>query len=386
MKKLLLLTFTYRPNADGVAEASTALASGMAAMGYQVTVVTSIVSGRHKSDFLPVIVEEFAITGFGFSEQAPPEEIARYQNFLREATFDVIICECFDAWPVQLAIPLLKHIQGVKILVSHGFSAHIWYPHSRFPWGLGAWGRSLLSCFSFPKKLRMFDHAVFLSERRDFGRFFDHTLAHLSAYPRHSVVPNGVVPFPTSENFANFRKIFGITTKLCLLCVANYSERKNQLLTVRAFQRAALPDATLVLIGSNFNTYSTKVKLACADAHSRVLFLENVSRDLICAAFLQSDIFILTAKEETQPIVLLEAMATGLPFISTNTGCVSDFDGGIMADGEKHIASAIYKLGSNPDLRRRLGDAGRSQVMRRYTREKMIAGYGTLLEQVVPAL
>jgi len=45
----------------------------------------------------------------------------------------------------------------------------------------------------------------------------------------------------------------------------------------------------------------------------RVVVLERLSRAQTCAAYRAADLFVLPAKAETQPVVLLEAMASHTP-------------------------------------------------------------------------
>src|SRR5207249_11072681 len=134
-----------------------------------------------------------------------------------------------------------------------------------------------------------------------------------------------------------------------LLCVANYCDRKNQVVVLRAFRRAGLGDATLVFIGSEFNEYSRQLEqldeaLKPAFPAGRVLLLEKVERRMTCAAVQAADLFVLSAKAETQPIVLLEAMASRTPFISTNVGCVVELPGGVVVRSEEELAEQMKAL------------------------------------------
>lgn len=80
----------------------------------------------------------------------------------------------------------------------------------------------------------------------------------------------------------------------------------------------------------------------------------------------QADIFCLpTSYREGMPKVLLEAMACGLPCITTNTrGCneaVRHEENGLLVppDDPQALALAIRKLVESPELRQKLGKAGR---------------------------
>ena len=76
------------------------------------------------------------------------------------------------------------------------------------------------------------------------------------------------------------------------------------------------------------------------------------------------------------PLTLLEAMATGMPVVTTNTCGMADLVehevNGLLvpaADAEK-LAEGIERLCQSIDLRKRLGLAGQ-ETMRRYTWEQV---------------
>ncbi len=61
-----------------------------------------------------------------------------------------------------------------------------------------------------------------------------------------------------------------------------------------------------------------------------MIFLEKQARDSIRAAYRAADCVVLSSRRETQPLVLLDSMAAGKPFITTDVGCVRDFSGGLV--------------------------------------------------------
>jgi glycosyltransferase involved in cell wall biosynthesis len=86
------------------------------------------------------------------------------------------------------------------------------------------------------------------------------------------------------------------------------------------------------------------------------------------AAFTQADVFCLPSWWEAMPLSVLEAMAAGLPVVATDVGdvarAVADGVTGFVVPAREpeHLAAALEKLLTDPDLRRRMGTAGRARV------------------------
>jgi len=106
----------------------------------------------------------------------------------------------------------------------------------------------------------------------------------------------------------------------------------------------------------------------------------------LMAAF---DILAFPSHAESFGVVLIEAMAMGLPVVSTNTDGVVD----IVADGQSGImvprqdaralADGLERLIGDPDLRVRMGKAGRVRVEELFDQEKQITRLERLYRQLL---
>jgi glycosyltransferase involved in cell wall biosynthesis len=80
------------------------------------------------------------------------------------------------------------------------------------------------------------------------------------------------------------------------------------------------------------------------------------------------DVFCMTSENEGSPNVILEAMVARRPIVATSVGGIPELithgvNGLLVPSGDAgRIAGAIALLLDNPDLARRLGDAGREAV------------------------
>ncbi|MGC2276668.1 MAG: glycosyltransferase, partial [Candidatus Binatus sp.] len=105
----------------------------------------------------------------------------------------------------------------------------------------------------------------------------------------------------------------------------------------------------------------------------------SVNQDRIRDYYRQADIFVLASFAEGVPVVLMEAMAMQIPCISTFVAGIPELirngiDGILVAPSDdRDLAGAIQQLVDDPDLRRRLGVAGRARVIERYDLDRSVA-------------
>jgi glycosyltransferase involved in cell wall biosynthesis len=384
--KLLITAFTLAPERNGVAEVVTAQAAGLAARGHDVTVATTFNDTRSNADVPNVAVAQFHFEHQTRRTSKASEELRRYRSFVVQFQGDFILSHCWRAWSTDFALPVLSGNTARKIFVSHGYSAHRWFPQRGRGFGLGNWLRGLPYLRQTIRVLRVYDHIVFLSARVDWDRFFDHRLVTWLGRPDWSAIPNGTYPERFQKHGSSFREGLGVTN-FFILCVSAYLPDKNQELALRAFFRARLKDATLVFIGGEFNDYTKHLqKIAAASnpdpATLRVVFLEKQPKEVIWAAYAAADLFLLSSKCETQPLVILDAMAAGTPFLSTDVGCVSELPGGRVVHGERQMALELQRMQAYPTDRRSLGEEGVNACKRVYNWSSVLNSYETLLNTI----
>ena len=101
------------------------------------------------------------------------------------------------------------------------------------------------------------------------------------------------------------------------------------------------------------------------------------------------DVSCLSSDWEAVPMALIEAMAVGVPIVATDCGAVRD----IVEDGEQgylvpvgdvdRFADRLRLLAGDPDLRARLGKAGRARAEREFDIERTARAYEELLTELV---
>jgi glycosyltransferase involved in cell wall biosynthesis len=134
---------------------------------------------------------------------------------------------------------------------------------------------------------------------------------------------------------------------------------------------AQCPDTTrLQIVGGGPLDASLRSQAHALGIADRVQFVGPVADTAPCYA--QFDVFVLSSRTEQLPLVLLEAMACGLPVVATDVGDVRatlPYDAGPCiappADADA-LASSLRLLLGNQGLRARLGQKNRQVVAERF--------------------
>ncbi|MCD4812143.1 glycosyltransferase family 4 protein [bacterium] len=113
-------------------------------------------------------------------------------------------------------------------------------------------------------------------------------------------------------------------------------------------------------------------------------FLEDIGKFMSAL-----DVFVLPSECEPFGLVLIEAMARGIPVVATQAGGVPD----IVTHGEtgllvpprdpEALAEAINDLVCHPTKRMQMGETARAQVKEKFSRETMIKKYQEFYTEVV---
>ena len=100
----------------------------------------------------------------------------------------------------------------------------------------------------------------------------------------------------------------------------------------------------------------------------------------------QGKIFVMPSKSEGGPRIALEAMALGLPIISTHVGVmpdvIEDRVNGLFTSGSpEDLAEKMSQLLSDAAWRERMGAAAEN-VLEKFDGEKLLHGYAQFLQSL----
>ncbi len=194
-----------------------------------------------------------------------------------------------------------------------------------------------------------------------------------------TVIPNGIdiAYFESITPDPELRKSLGITPDdFTLICVANLHINKGHRYLLEAFENIhkELPNVHLLIVGDGVERDNLKNQLRNYDSQSNISFLGH--RTDIPELLKISDLFILPTLFEGQSNALLEAMASGIPVITTdipeNRVMIEDGVGGILVPPQNPsaLSQAIQNLYINQELRKSFSFTSKKTIYDLFSLEK----------------
>ncbi|MDR6788468.1 glycosyltransferase involved in cell wall biosynthesis [Sphingomonas sp. BE138] len=150
-----------------------------------------------------------------------------------------------------------------------------------------------------------------------------------------------------------------------IVCVARLSPEKGHLGLLEAI---APLDATLTLVGDGPMLAEIEAAVAAAGLTARVRFAGRLDEAATLAAIARADLLVLPSFMEGLPIVLMEAMAIGVPVIGSRVAGVPELiedgvEGLLFRPGDwADLRRAIARVLDEPGLGERLAAAARAKV------------------------
>jgi colanic acid/amylovoran biosynthesis glycosyltransferase len=131
--------------------------------------------------------------------------------------------------------------------------------------------------------------------------------------------------------------------------------------------------------------------VADARLEEHVQLVEWASSREVARRLRASHVFLLPSLDEGLPTVVLEAMASGVPVVATDCGGVSEaltdgVEGLIVPPRDPEaLAAAVTRLWREPELRKRMGEAGRRTATSRFTLERHLREFHAFYREVAGA-
>lgn len=206
---------------------------------------------------------------------------------------------------------------------------------------------------------------------------------------RSHVIPVGV-PRPIMDQIPSHRGS-KITKFLCMGIVC---PRKNQLKLVEVFKAFAGSrcDVRLDIVGARYvRDYESDYADAVAKAigSDPRIGLHDVTSDPTFW-YASSDVLVLNSVNEVTPLVICEALLAELPVVASNIAGIPEMfidghHGFLISNEDDHsLIDALEKLHASPELRTKMGKAGREHGLKKFTVDRMVRDYARVARSLAP--
>lgn len=382
--KILFLVESYYPKTSGVPVVVQYLAEGLLGRGHEVSLVTRAVKGCPiKEKINGIHVYRFNIWKTFWKQYAG--EIDNYKNFVVSFQADANVFECSECVTTDVLLPVMNKLKGKKIFHSHGFAGMTLKPFKwnvnlkytlgntynwiRFKWYYG---------FYFKKYVKSFNATMCLSAIDSSKKWLENNAKSVT------ILQNAVEEIflkPTEKltivPFVDIHKPY-------LISVATYSKQKNQIGILHEFFKVK-SDCALVFIGPQETEYYNflqtelqKMRNIHKNTKKDVYILLGIPRHEIPNVIGNASLYLVGSKFEEYSISLIETMAKGVPFISTNVGNARILPGGVTISKMAEMHEQIDVLLHDTEKYQGLSDAGRQFVNENCIRNKAVE----LLEKI----
>lgn len=229
-----------------------------------------------------------------------------------------------------------------------------------------------------PEKIAAADFIVCI------GAYARSQLMHLSPasqWHKFEICPLGVDP----ERYVPVRRPVA-ARPFTILCVGRLTPAKGQRILIEACRQLHQSGRQLhlVLVGSGPDEEQLREAVAAHGLQSVVRFTGALNQAEVRAWYSRADAFALASFAEGIPVVLMEAMASGIPCVSTRiTGIpelIRDGEDGLLVTPSDidELAAALARLMDDNPLRHYLGRSGRARVQQKYNLTRNVERLGRI--------
>jgi len=204
---------------------------------------------------------------------------------------------------------------------------------------------------------------------------------HIAPSPKLPVIHNGVRDVPSSL-WADPRR-----QPPRLAMVARFEEPKDHATLLQSLATLQSSEWELELIGGGPKESDMRSLAEQLGLGRRVHFTGQAAN--VAERLAEAQAFVLTSRSEGFPRSILEAMRAGLPVVASRVGGIAEAvrhrETGFIVppnDGAR-LTAALRRVIAEPDLRLRLGRAGRRRYELNFTFERMSAKTIALYEEVL---
>lgn len=344
-----------------------------------------------------LLIKELYERGFNISVYSLSPDVTINENILLEGERIKIFFGCYRERAKHRAIDLFKYESNVIKEFIINDKPDIVHAHWQYEFAKGALKSqfpTLITCHDAPlsvlrttpsvyRLLRLFLAISNLLKAKNITAVSPHTKKGNSLFCSYpiKIIPN----FEPQWVFNYYKEKMKIPKSPKIVMINNsFWGLKNVSIGIEAFQilRRQIPMAELYLFGSenglgeDAEIWATKEGLT-----ENVFFKGTTTFDELMNNLSMMDIFLHTSKEESCPMVLIEAMAMGIPIIAgKNSGGVPwvvTKKGGVLCSikDKGEVANSLFNLLSNEQLYLKASLEARENSVSRFSSQTIVDSY-----------
>jgi glycosyltransferase involved in cell wall biosynthesis len=291
------------------------------------------------------------------------------RKYVLRHKIDVLHCHQYTPWVYGALASILT---GTKVIFTE---------HGRFYPDRSSWKRKYIN----PFLVKLTDHITTISKATK------QALVDYEYIPESKIeiIYNGIAELEDNATATQqLRKKLSISEDTLILgTISRLDPIKNHRLLISSFARVQkiYPKLLLLIVGDGDIRSNLEKLVKQLDISDKVIFTGFQSNPV---GYLQlMDIFLLPSLSEGTAMTLLEAMSLSKACIVTDVGgnpeiIVNKVSGLVIpSDDENELVTACELLLKDSNLRKILGDAGRSQFEERFTVHCMLRNYLDIYQQ-----
>jgi glycosyltransferase involved in cell wall biosynthesis len=375
---ILLMGHSYNPEISGVSEVLKQVALGLLSKGHKIYLATGLNNNLKEKEIISGIhVSRFKVKGNLVNKIHG--DIKGYLNHVISGAWDLVSFHCAQTWVTDALLPYLKDIRVPKVFVSHGLSA---YRNPQYKSYFGELAKALVNV----------DRIIALSDLLEEVPFCAN-----NGLPSPQIIPNGVDLLEWNSPPQNIRCKWSIEKRPWVLSVSNHSPVKGHesFYEVGRLVRRNVPNLYANIIGDGYPAAKWDIgrfgiKGGCwyqcrskSYINKAINLYFNVPRSAVISCIKEADIVLVTSSREASPLVVLESMAAGTPWVSFDVGCVREHVGGVVVKDIHEMAEVVCDLLRCPEKRKALGEVGRKRVIERHSWDMIVDQYEALYQDLV---